>query len=239
MPKLIVNLAVIACEAGTTASTFLANNAATVTASSGLMAASATDFAVGVNVDTFGTCKADPKKKPCIPVTPFPWSFAVVRLPLVGQPAITDTSQLTCVKFGKKKITVASAGQVTIEIEDSAPKEGLLDRVSGAFGGAADAVWNSRHELLSAASVIPGVGAAPGIADQVLYYGEGMAAKSNGDQVAAEENLCKGHYAGAAAISSLVGGKALKMAGAEEVHEAIVGAVLGLNDSIVSDENCK
>lgn len=238
MPKLVVNLAIIGCEAGTEDSVFHASNAATVTATPGLMAAATTDFAVGVNVDTFGVCKADPKKKLCKPVTPFPWSFSVVHLPLVGQPAITDASQLTCVKFGKKKITVANAGQVTIDIEDGAPKEGLLDRLADAIGSTADAVWDSRHELLSAASVIPGAGTAFAAGDAALHYGEGYAAKSNGDQVAAEESLCKGHQASASAVSSAAAGKVFKKLGIGIVDQAALGLVQVVVGTKITEEGC-
>jgi len=118
MPKLVVHLAMLDCEAGTAVSLLQTTAAATVTSCGDLMGATQHDFAVGVNIDNFGFCKADPEKKLCRPVVPFPWSCPAVDVPLSSQPALTEQSKLKCLKFDKE-IAIFYAGQATVEVSDN------------------------------------------------------------------------------------------------------------------------
>lgn len=55
-----------------------------------------------------------PTPAPCVPATASPWAPGVPTVLIANQPALDDTSTLTCSYGGV--ITVTSAGQATVQI---------------------------------------------------------------------------------------------------------------------------
>ena len=67
--------------------------------------ASATTAALGVYT---------PTPAPCVPATASPWAPGAATVLIANQPALNDTSTLTCTWGGA--ITIKSAGQATVQI---------------------------------------------------------------------------------------------------------------------------
>jgi hypothetical protein len=119
MPLVVVNDAILMCNAGDAVSSLTATYTQYVEFSSACeLVATVFDSVEGLNVKPFGKCKLM-HKKPCRPHTPVPWSPGLSVVMAAGNPMLVEGDVLPCAVGGL--IQIVYPGQSTLLAEDALP----------------------------------------------------------------------------------------------------------------------